>query len=111
MLETRALICPRTGKIAVLKVFSLLTTPSGYPDAIIEMGYVDAIDSEVKETSNLHIYIFLAESLEPSGETKFGITHAVKIRREVFHAIGNTLVQYQIMHHGPCSPRTSGKMG
>jgi hypothetical protein len=54
MLETWAPICPRTGKIAVFKVFFLLTTPSGYPDAIIEMGYVDAIDSEVKETSNLH---------------------------------------------------------
>ena len=110
MLETRALICPRTGKIAVFKVFSLLTTPSGYPDAIIEMGYVDAIDSEVKETSNLHKKNW-QESLEPSGETKFGITQAVEIRREVFYAIGNTLVQYQIMHHGPRSPHTNGKMG
>jgi hypothetical protein len=52
----------------------------------------------------------LAKSLEPSGETKFGIAQTVKIRREVFYAIGNTLVKYQILHYGPRSPHTSGKV-
>jgi hypothetical protein len=32
----------------------MLTAPSGHPDATIETGHVDAIDSEDKEASNLH---------------------------------------------------------